>query len=104
MKIDEAIEALKRMQAPVISKSKDQAEEIARHFIEGVGGLFDLYKYEMASALVEPKEVEGARWLIVCLINQKNRSYLDEIVKQANLHRQEFPQDKVICTARDNAE
>ena len=61
------------------------AEEMARKYIEGVGGLFDLYRYEMASALYKPPEVEGAAWLITCLIRPKNRADLDRLIEQSDL-------------------
>ena len=68
----------------------DKCEEMARKYIEGCGGLFDLYKYEMASPLCTPPEVEGARWMLLCLINPENREDLEAIVKQSKL-RQELP-------------
>lgn len=45
---------------PTKIESRDEYEKLARRFIEGVGGLFDLYKYEGAVPLVKPPEVEGA--------------------------------------------
>ncbi len=63
----------------------DRYEQIAREYIEGVGGLFDLYKYEMASPKCTPPEVEGARWMLVCLVEPSNRATLDALVEQANL-------------------
>ena len=60
-------------------------EEMARKYIEGVGGLLDLYRYEMASPLYSPPEVEGAVWLLNCLTNPKNRADLDALVVQSNL-------------------
>ena len=68
----------------------DKCEEMARKYIEDCGGLFDLYKYEMAAPVCEPKEVEGARWVLCCLINPDNRSDLEELLKQSHL-RQEMP-------------
>ena len=68
----------------------DSYESFARNFIEGVGGSFDLYKYEMASPLYKPAEVEGAVWILRCLTNPENRDALDLLIRQAN-HRQEFP-------------
>jgi len=74
-----------------MNKTKiDRYEEIARQYIEGTGGLFDLYKYEMATPLCNPPEVEGARWILCCLTNPDNRQTLDAVIKQANL-RQEMP-------------
>jgi len=70
----------------------DNYEELARKYIEDTGGLFDFYRYEMASALCEPKEVEGARWILLCLANPKNRADLEDIIEQSNLRkRQEVP-------------
>jgi len=63
----------------------DQYEEIARRYIKGVGGLFDLYKYELASPVCTPREVEGARWMLVCLTNPTNRAVLDQLVAQSDL-------------------
>ena len=63
----------------------DKYEEMARKYIEGPGGLFDFYRHEMASPLCEPKEVEGARWLLLCLTNPKNRTDLDALVQQSDL-------------------
>ena len=63
----------------------DKAEEMARKYIEGIGGLFDMYKYEMVKPLCEPPEVEGARWLITSLINPKNKADLMALVKQLEL-------------------
>lgn len=68
----------------------DKYEELARKYIEGVGGLFDLYKYELASPFCQPAEVEGARWLLVCLTNPSNKSDLEALVEQSRL-RQEVP-------------
>ena len=65
----------------------DEYEKMARFYIEGIAGLFDLYKYEMASPLCEPPEVEGARWILKCLTNPANRKDLDRIVEQANLRQ-----------------
>ena len=62
----------------------DNYEKVARLFIEGTGGLFDLYRYEMASAFCIPPEVEGARWMLACLINPGNREILDAVVQQAD--------------------
>ena len=63
-------------------------EAMARKYIEGVGGLQDLYRYELASPLYTPPEVEGAAWLISSLINPANRADLDALVEQANLRRE----------------
>jgi len=65
----------------------DKAEEMARKYIEGVGGLFDLYKYELAKPLCQPPEVEGARWLILSLIQPENRADLDAIVWQSKYQK-----------------
>ena len=62
----------------------DKYEEIARRYITGVGGLFDLYRYELASPLCKPREVEGARWILVCLTNPTNRAVLDQLVAQSD--------------------
>ena len=62
----------------------DRCEELAHEYIEGTGGLFDLYKYEMASPVCHVKEVEGARWMLKCLIQPMNRGILDELVKQSD--------------------
>ena len=63
---------------------RDNYEKLARLCIEGVGGLFDLYRYEMAFPFCEPPEVEGARWLLACLVNPKNREILDSLVEQSD--------------------
>jgi len=63
----------------------DNYEKMARKYIEGAGGLFDLYRYEMASPVCEPPEVEGARWMLICLTNPKNRDDLLELIKQSEL-------------------
>lgn len=63
----------------------DKYEELARKFIEGVGGLFDFYKYELASPHCQPPEVEGARWMLLCLTNPKNKTILRSLVKQSQL-------------------
>ena len=65
----------------------DRYEEMAREYIEGAGGLFDLYKCEMASPLCQPPEVEGARWMLICLTNPKNKSALDSLVNQSRARR-----------------
>ena len=67
----------------------DKYEEIARQYIEGTGGLFDLYRYEMASPLCAPPEVEGARWMLGCLTHPKNRELLNQLVQQSDLRAQE---------------
>ncbi len=66
----------------------DKYEEMARKYIEGAAGLFDLYQYEMASPLCKPPEVEGARWILACLVNPENRADLDAIVEQAKLREE----------------
>ena len=60
-------------------------EELARKYIEGSGGLFDLYKYELTSPLYIPSEVEGAVWILQSLTNPQNRSDLDNLVRQSEL-------------------
>lgn len=70
----------------------DNYEKLARKYIEGSGGLFDLYRYELASPLCFPPEVEGARWVLLCLTNQANKDDLDKLVEQARL-RQEMPME-----------
>ena len=62
----------------------DRCEELAHEYIDGVGGLFDLYKYEMASPVCQVKEVDGARWMIKCLVQPMNRGILDEIIKESD--------------------
>ncbi len=64
-------------------------EELARKYIEGTGGLFDLYKYEMASPLYSPKEVEGAAWILKCLTVPENRTDLEALVNQSNLRKRQ---------------
>ena len=63
----------------------DNYERMARKYIEESGGLFDLYRYEMASPLCQPPEVEGARWMLLCLTNPKNRDDLRALMEQSNL-------------------
>ena len=63
----------------------DEYEKMARRYIEESGGLFDMYGHEMALPLCEPKEVEGARWMLVCLTNPGNRADLDALVRQSDL-------------------
>ena len=60
----------------------DRYEAIAREYIEGVGGLFDLYQYEMALPLCQPPEVEGARWMLLSLTNPQNRGLLEQLMEQ----------------------
>ena len=67
----------------------DKYEEMARRYIEGPGGLFDLYHYELASPLCGPEEVEGARWMLKCLTNPDNRADLEALVEQSGLRRKE---------------
>jgi hypothetical protein len=66
-------------------KQADNYEKMARKYIEGTGGLFDLYKYELASPLCKPREVEGARWILKCLTNPENKADLGAIVRQSQL-------------------
>lgn len=66
----------------------DKYEELARLFIEGPGGLFDLYRLELASALCAPPEVEGARWILLCLTNPTNRARLEQLMAQSVLREQ----------------
>ena len=62
----------------------DRYEEIARRqYIEGVGGLFDRYRYEMAVPKCTPPEIEGARWMLMTLTNPDNRGLLDQLVEQS---------------------
>lgn len=63
----------------------DNYEKMARKYIEGSGGLFDLYRYELASPLCSPEEVEGARWILICLSNPENRDDLDALLRQSQL-------------------
>ena len=67
----------------------DRYEEIARQYIEGVAGLFDLYKYELAVPKCKPPEVEGARWMLMALTNPANRELLDQLVQQSALRGEE---------------
>lgn len=69
----------------------DKYEELARKYIEGSGGLFDLYRYELAIPLCVPEEVEGARWILICLTNPSNRQDLDALILQSNLRKEEMP-------------
>ena len=62
-------------------------EKIARKYIEDTGGLFDLYKYELASPLCTPPEVEGARWILLCLTNPNNRADLEALLAQSELRK-----------------
>ena len=66
----------------------DKYEELARKYIEGVGGLFDLYKYEIASPLCQPPEVEGARWMLICLTNPSNKADLEALLEQSELKQE----------------
>ena len=66
----------------------DRYEEIARQYIEGVGGLFDLYRYEMAVPKCTQPEVEGARWMLMTLTNPDNRGLLDQLVEQSELRNE----------------
>ncbi|KKN72873.1 hypothetical protein LCGC14_0405770 [marine sediment metagenome] len=63
----------------------DNYEAMARKYIEGIGGLFDLYKYELAVPLCCPPEVEGARWILHCLTNPENRADLELLLQQSEL-------------------
>jgi len=67
----------------------DKYEELARRYIEGSGGLFDLYKYELAPPFCAPPEVEGARWMLAVLTNPENRALLDQLVEQSDLRVRE---------------
>lgn len=67
----------------------DKYEEMAREFIEGTGGLFDLYTCELASPLCTPPEVEGARWMLICLTNPKNREVLNRLMQQSLFREKE---------------
>ena len=60
----------------------DRYEEIAREYIEGVGGLFDLYQYEKALPVCKPPEVEGARWMLISLTNPQNTGLLEQLMEQ----------------------
>jgi len=62
-------------------------EEIARKYIEGCGGLFDFYKYELASPCCKPKEVEGGQWILKCLTNPENEEDLKALIKQSKLRK-----------------
>ena len=66
-------------------------EALARRFIEGVGGLFDLYKYEMAVPTFQPPEVEAAAWVLHCLTTPKNRDVLVELLRQSFLREEAMP-------------
>ena len=67
----------------------DKYEELARQYIEGSGGLFDLYRYELAIPFCTPPEVEGARWMLLGLTNPENRELLDQLVEQSSLRVEE---------------
>lgn len=68
-------------------------EALARKYIEESGGLFDLYRHELASPLYHPQEVEGAVWILRCLTNPNNRADLDALVKQSDLRQKEAAND-----------
>ena len=70
----------------------DKFEEMARKYIEGPRGLQAYYRYELAIPKCEPPEVEGARWMLISLVNPANKADLDALVEQARL-RQELPHD-----------
>lgn len=61
--------------------------ENIRKYIEDKGGLFDLYAHELATPLCLPPEVEGARWLLICLTNPENKADLDSLVEQSELRK-----------------
>ena len=67
----------------------DEYEKLARKYIQGTGGLFDFYRYELADPLCSPKEVEGARWVLCCLTNPENRKDLERLIKQSDLRLKE---------------
>ena len=69
---------------------RDNYEKVARLAIEGTGGLFDLYRYEIASPFCTPPEVEGARWMLAYLVNPENREMLDAIVEQSDARAREM--------------
>ena len=73
-----------KLEAVLAMPGRDNYEKIARFFVEGSAGLFDMYRYEMASPFCQPKEVEGARWMLACLINPVNREFLDALMTQAD--------------------
>jgi len=74
----------------------DLAEQIARKYIEGVGGLFDMYHYELAAPVAKPPEVEGARWILICLAKPENREDLDRLITYSDA-------EKRIRQAKENA-
>lgn len=82
----------------------DEFEKMARKFIEGTGGLFDMYKCEMAVPLCTPPEVEGARWMLVCLTNPDNWEDLKALVKQSDLRGGIPPVDKIAACPLCNPE
>jgi hypothetical protein len=75
-------------------RMNNQYEVMARKYIEGAGGLFDLYRHEMASPLYQPKEVEGAAWILKCLTNPENRADLESLIAQSKFRSQEISNDK----------
>ena len=66
----------------------NEYEEMARRYIEQPGGLFDLYRYELSGPLCEPREVEGAKWMLECLTNPANRNDLEALVAQSQLRQE----------------
>ena len=74
-----------KLEDALIMPGQDNYEKVARLFVEGTGGLLDLYRYEMASPFCVPPEVEGARWILACLVNPENREILDALVEQADV-------------------
>lgn len=77
----------------------NEYEAMVRKYVEGVGGLFDLYRYEMVPPAFAPKEVEGAAWVLACLTHPQNRADLDVLVQQADLRRKQ--QEAVLLRAQD---
>ncbi len=67
----------------------DSYEKMARKYIEASGGLFDFYRYELASPLCTPPEVEGARWILLCLTNLENKADLVALLYQSELRKGE---------------
>lgn len=77
----------------------DKYEELARKYIEGSGGLLDLYYHELAVPLCAPPEVEGARWILICLTHPEGRADLEALLEQSDLSRGKtplFPSDNLI--------
>ena len=77
--------ALKSLDEIEALEGRDNYEKVAKWAIDD---LFSMYSHEMGIPYCDVPEVEGARYMLACLVNPKNRFLLDLLVEQSDMGRE----------------